>query len=239
MIKPLEQLADSFSVINYNIRELLFKLYIWNTTSDATVTFILRKNENPFTEQFTIPSRSSISSSLQTSWLNPRRVAPSVKNWGRYTKNIELQSPIIFKKTISQDINYFCYDGDFDIHGAIQIKLSNDLAVNGDIFEFISTVAVSFDPSDNNLIEFLDNSNNVILGCGNSPVSQFADETIITTSIENLTYKASFQFIVEESTGVGQWVVFDFNLFPNYQYDSASSGGAFVRYSSFKDPTLQ
>lgn len=246
MIKTLEQLADSFSIINYNIRELLFKLYIWNTTSDATVTFNLRKNENPFKEEFVIPSKKAISTSLQSSWLNPRRITPSVKNWGRYTTNDELKSPIILTKKTSADVHYFCYDGDFDAPGVIQFKLSNTNALNGDMFDFISTVAVPFDFSDNKLIQFLDNEGNVILGYGNSPISQFADQyqndPVAPNTVygqEKLTYKASFQLIVNESTNQANWVLFDFNLFPNYQYDAASSEPVFSKYSLFKDPTIQ
>jgi len=246
MINPLEELASSFSIINYNIRELLFKLYIWNTTSDATVTFTLRTSGNPFREEFTIPSRSAVASSLQSSWLNPRRVTPVVKNWGRYTTNKDLQTQIVLTKSESPDIHYLCYDGDFDGEGVVQFKLSNDKAMNGDMFDFVTTIAVPFDFSDTKLVEFLDGTGNVILGYGNAPVSQFADQyqndpVAPTTSIgqEKLTYKASFQYIVNESTNQGQWVVFDFNLFPNYQYDAASTEAVFGKYVLFRDPTIQ
>lgn len=246
MINPLEELADSFAIINYNIRELLFKLYIWNTTSDATVIFNLRTKDNPFRETFTISSRNAISTSIQSSWLNPRRLTPVVKNWGRYTTNSELRSQIVLVKSTSPDVNYLCYDGDFDGEGVVQFKLSNDNALNGDMFEFVSTIAVPFDFSNNKLIEFLDGTGNVILGYGNAPVSQFADQFLndpvaptTGTGKEKLTYKASFQYIVNESTGVGQWVVFDFNLFPNFQYDATSSEPVFGKYILYKDPTIQ
>lgn len=246
MINPLEELASSFSIINYNIRELLFKLYIWNTTADATVVFNLRTSGNPFKEEFTIPSRSAIASGLQSSWINPRRVTPVVKNWGRYSINNDLHSQVLLTKSESPDIHYLCYDGDYDGEGVIQFKLSNNKAQNGDIFEFVTTVAVPFDFSDNKLVEFLDDSGNVILGFSNSPVSQFADQyqndpiaPTTGTGKENLTYKASFQYILNESTNIGQWVVFDFNLFPNFQYDAAGSEPVFAKYSLFKDPTVQ
>ena len=236
MIKSIQDLADGFNIINYNIRELLFKLYIWNTTSDSTVTITLRTKDEPFTEQFIIPSKSSLSTSIQSSWQNPKKLTPVVKNWGKYTTNLSLSSPIILTKTISPDINYLCYDGSLDAPGVVQFTLSNTNASNGDIFEFISSVATPFDYSDNRLIQFFDGSLSPVLLCGigNAPISQFADPVTTSIANEKLVYKISFQYILPDGASTGQWALFDFYLLPNYQYNGSTG---FIKNVQFKDPT--
>ena len=236
MIKSLQDLADGFNIINYNIRELLFKLYIWNTTSDSTVIITLKTKDEPFIEQFIIPSKNSLSKSIQSSWQNPKKLTPVVKNWGKYSTNSSLSSPITLTKTISPDVNYLCYDGVVDANGVIQFTLSNTNASNGDIFEFVASIATPFDYSDNKLVQFFDGNISPILLCGfgNAPISQFSDTLSTTIPNEKLVYKVSFQYILPDGATIGQWVLFDFYLLPNYQYNGSRE---FNKKILFKDPT--
>lgn len=71
MFNMFESLADRLSILNHNVRELLVKLYTWNTTEADKVLITLRTEDVPYVEDFIIPSRKAMINSVSTSMIRP------------------------------------------------------------------------------------------------------------------------------------------------------------------------
>lgn len=231
MYTTLEDLADKVETLNENTRELLYKLYLWNTVEDKdTIPVTLRVPNYPFFETFRIPTKKHALDyiSEQAASISGARKA---KNWGSYKNNADLRSPITIVKGDSADINILKYDGDKDSAGVVKINLAS--ATECDSLEFIVAIQTPFKASDNPLVEFYNAQGIKICGLKNLPTSTVYDTNEPTQSNVNITYKLSFKYVPDEDMVV-DWRLFDYYAMPSYKYDGSSS----FKYSpSFVDPT--
>jgi hypothetical protein len=232
MYTTLEDLADKIETLNENTRELLYKMYLWNTIEDVdTIPVTLRVPNYPFFETFRIPTKKHAIDyvSEQAASLSGARKA---KNWGSYNNNADLRSPITIIKGESADINILKYDGNSDSIGAVKINLAS--ATECDSLEFIVTLQTPFPASDNHLVEFYNSNGVKICGLKNIPTSTVYDTTAPNQENVNITYKISFKYIPNENMEV-DWKLFDYYAMPSYKYNSNTSS---FRYSpNFVDPT--
>jgi hypothetical protein len=230
MLTTIEDLADKLETLNENTRELLYKLYLWDTVEDVeTIPVTLRVPNAPFFQTFRIPTKKHAVDyiSQQNSSLKTSKVT---KNWGKYSSNSDLKTTIDMIKGVSADVNFVYYDGP-DVSGATKFQLLD--ATESDVFEFIVTISTSFNPSDNELVKFLDASGTEICGLKNTPISSVYDTP---TPIQNrlpITYKLSFRYVPDINL-VNNWKLFDFYAMPSFKYDGVSS---FKYNSPFVDPT--
>lgn len=231
MYTTLEDLADKIETLNENTRELLYKLYIWNTIEDQeTIPVTLRTPNYPFFETFRIPTKKHA-----TDYISEQAAAVSggmtTKNWGSYKNNTDLQSPIEMVKGASPDINILKYDGTSDVNGAIKFNLKE--AVESDTFEFIVTMQTPFGASDNSLVEFYNVSGAKVCGIKNIPTSAVFDTGVPPQSNVNITYKVTLKYAPDENANL-DWRVFDYYAMPSYKFDQAST---FKYAPSFVDPS--
>jgi len=230
MITTIESLADQLNILNANSREILYKLYLWDTVTDVdTIPVTLRVPDAPYYQTFNIPTKSAASSYMAGA-ASSQKTSKNVKNWGKYSTNEDLQNPITFKKTVSTDVNYMYYDGP-DIEGAVSIEISDEFAEIGDTFEFICSVASGFPPSDSALFKFTSNAIS-ICKLGNAPLSTVYDAAVSTQSFP-IVYKIKFQYVPDENMN-NSWQVFDLYAMPTFRYDGQ---GTFKKASVFRDPT--
>ena len=230
MLTTLEDLADKLETLNENTRELLYKLYLWNTVEDVeTIPVTLRVPNDPYFQTFRIPTKKHAIDyiSQETASL---KISKITKNWGKYTTNVDLQSQITMSKGSSPDINFIYYNGP-DVTGAIKFQLAS--ATESDVFEFIVTVSTSFSASDNQLVQFLDSQGAEICGLKNAPNSSVYDTSIPSQSNQPITYKLNFRYVPNVNL-INEWRLFDYYVMPSFKYDGVSS---FVYAPSFVDPT--
>lgn len=231
MYSTLEDLADKIETLNENTRELLYKLFLWNTVEDRdSISVTLRIPNYPFFEKFNIPTKKHAIAyiSEQAEALNGSK---KVKNWGTYKGNVSLQSPIALSKGVDADINILKYDGNSDVDGAIKISLNS--ATESDNFEFIVTVQTPFDSSDKGLVEFYNAAGLKICALKNSPTSTVFDLGEPAQANTAITYKVSFKYVPDENLNL-DWKVFDYYAMPSFKYDGSTS---FKYNPPFIDPT--
>lgn len=68
MIKSLEELSNSFSLVTANIRDFLIKLNLWNNApSGSSIKFVVKRDTYPYYETIEIPAKETIISNISTS----------------------------------------------------------------------------------------------------------------------------------------------------------------------------
>ena len=231
MYTTLEDLADKIETLNENTRELLYKLYLWNTLDNVdTIPVTLRIPNYPFFETFNIPTKKHAIDYISEHAATASK-SKVVKNWGSYKTNTELHSIVSMIKKSSPDINILKYDGNKDTNGAIKFNLEE--ATECDTFEFIVTIQTPFKPSNSDLVEFYNVAGIKVCGLKNTPISTVFDTAVPAQSNVNITYKITLKYVPNENL-VLDWRVFDYYVMPSYKYDGSSS----FKYSpNFIDPS--
>lgn len=230
MLTTMEDLADRLETLNENTRELLYKLYLWNTVEDVeTIPVTLRVPNDPFFQTFRIPTKKHAIDYISQQSAN-LKVSKVTKNWGKYSKNLDLQGSIDLTKGSSPDVNLVFFDGN-DIAGSTKFNLKP--ASESDVFEFVVTVATSFNASDKELVQFFDSRGNRLCGLKNAPMSGVYDTTVPTQNRLPVTYKLTFRYVPDANL-VQDWKLFDYYVMPSFKYDGE---GSFKYNPSFRDPT--
>lgn len=231
MIKALQELANKFNILNHNVRELLFKLYVWNTADSGVVEITLKTDTLPYFEKFQIPTKKSITYDINAAWGSKSLPNKAVKNWGSKSINVDLHSEIELTAGIDASSNYMRQD----TLDPMTIRLSNKNASNGSFFKFVISVDVKGQLISKDLVTIVNSSGESIVSFGNYPLSQIQDISTVSLNNSPLVYSMQLIYIENETSGVGEWIVFDFNLLPSYKFTSTG----FTKSVNFRDPTVQ
>lgn len=92
MFNIVESLSEKLSILNYNTRELLLKLYTWSVSDEDFIAVRIRTEDKPYVIEYTIPTKkyiqnnSSISRSKSTSEII--EVNSNITNILKNTSNI-------------------------------------------------------------------------------------------------------------------------------------------------------
>lgn len=228
MLSTIEDLADKIETLNENTRELLYKLYLWNTVDDADeIPVTLRVPQYPFFQTFRIPTKKGAASFISSAATTKKN--SSVKNWGRYSKDTNLRDTITLTKGTDADVHILKYDGP-DSEGKLVFKLED--AEESDTFEFMVTITPMSSYSENKLVKFINSSGAEICSLRNTPLSSMYDPEVSAQSKLNLTYKVSIKYVPDENN-VLHWRVFDLYVLPSFKFD----GDSFEYSPSFVDPS--
>ena len=233
MLTTMEELADKIELLNENTRELLYKLYMWNTSEDVeTIPVNIRVKDYPYVQTFRIPTKKYAISYIENQYSSVK-TSVVTKNWGKYSTNADLRGSITLVKGTSPDVNFVYYDGTADANKVI-FNLSNTSASESDTFEFIVTIKTINSFNNNQIVVFKDGNGTTLCGLSNTPVSVVADSKVPAQRNIGITYKVSFKYIPDSTLTLG-WQIFDLSILPSFKYDGLSS---FIYSSSFKDPTV-
>lgn len=229
-LSPLEALADKFNIINFNIRELLFKLSLWSSTTDDSVLITLKTPDAPYFETYKIPSMQFIANNgKKTNWGNFK--PEGTKNWGTSITSSDYrvvngnnQSYYVPIDAInSPKTNFMEYVGT-GIERDVSISLLNSGADSGSILEFILTVN-PVRTSGENFVYFLDGVNNTtLLKLGSDDLVNLVENSVVNDGrAYPKRFKISFQYVVKPGDINPSWVIFDLYQFPRYEYNVSTS----------------
>ena len=225
MIATLEQLVDKLDILNTNTRELLYKLYLWNTEDSVeTIPVTLRVPNAPYVQTFEIPTKQNAIKYISSSG-NASKLSVSTKSWGKYSENEELHSAIYLEKGVDADVHFIHYDG-YDVENAVNVILKD--GVESDSFEFIVTLSTATGASDNGLVNFHDVDGVLLGSLHNLPTSTIPLDAGVESENVPVTYKVSFKYAIMK------WCIFDYYAMPGYRYDGSTG---FTYTPSFRDPT--
>ena len=238
-ISPLERLADKFNIVQFNTRELISKLSVWATTTSDNIEIVLKVADEPFFENYTIPSLHYIKTYGQISnWTKNRPVG--VKYWGSTifdsaVKDNDGKYTITLDNTNYPPTHYIEYNK-FDIEQGLTINL-DAAQYEGDIINFI----IKINPSTGKLgthfvyINDLTNLSNIIM-LGKNRLSNLIEQSPVLNA--NNTYpiffKVSLQYINTPSNGY-KWVILDLYEIPDNEYDISTTS---LTLSNFADPFI-
>ena len=233
MLTTIEELADKIELLNENTRELLYKLYLWNTSGDVeTIPVNIRVKDYPYVQTFRIPTKKYAISYIENKY-SSIKTSVVTKNWGKFATNADLRTPITLIKGTSPDVNLVYYNGEANANSVI-FNLSNASASESDTFEFIVTIKTINAYNNNQIVVFKNGTGTTLCGLSNTPISTVADNKLPTQTNIGITYKIVFKYVNDSNLNLG-WQIFDLSILPSFKYDGSSS---FIYSSTFKDPTV-
>lgn len=234
-ISPLDRLSDKFNIITHNTRELLNKLSIWSSSTDDYIELILKVEDEPYFEQYRIPTLSFIKNNRVSSWENHKPTG--TKYWG---SSLTSSDYLVDDKYVL-NLDYLSYPPNHYIEYAgadIEDNLTINLINSGD-FGDISSFIIKINPSSinnggSNFIKFVDGSTgNTLLKLGNYKLLNTND--VPASSSYPLYFKVSFQIINHPAIGKSL-AILDLYELPQYEY---YLGITSYRSDSFRDPFIQ
>lgn len=238
-ISPLEALADKFNIINYNIRELLFKLSVWKDTDANTVIIRLKTADAPYFEHYEIPSMKYIrENGKKTNWGSFK--PEGTKNWSNTITSDEFEvevNGVKFHNINIDSLNYpkthfMTYNGDGK-EGDVKINLVNSGSEINSMFEFIVTVqpTVNNTPGEN-FIYFIDGgTSSILLKLGSHDLVNLLESYTIDDGRKYpKKFKVSFQYVVKPGDVDPSWVIFDLYQMPRFEYDVSSTSTLPISY---------
>ena len=227
-ISPLEELAEKFNIINYNIRELLHKLSIWKDTTSDSVKIRIKTKDEPYFENYSIPSRSFIESSGKKSNWNSFK-PEGTKNWGstitsdEYVDEVDPTRYVINIDSYDSAKTHFMEYVGPGLESNVTVSLENSGSEVNSILEFVLTVNPSVTKNTGEyFVYFLDNrSKEVLIKLGKHDlVNMLEGQPFYDGREYPKTFKVSFQYVIKPGYTVGSWEIFDLYQFPRYQYSS-------------------
>lgn len=225
----LESLADKLETLNENTRELLYKLYLWDTEEGIDkIPVNLRVPSYPFIQTFHIPTKKSVTEAIKGSSASTPK--SKVKNWGSYSNNTALQGSVSIPSNDIHNLNILKYDGP-DVEGATTFVVED--GDSSSELNFLVTVLTSHSYSDKKVVKLVDPNGNLICGITNTPVSPIKDSSSVLVSGVPLVFKVSLRYVTNSSGGFS-WRVFDFYSMPSYRYNGSSG---FDYSKAFADPS--
>ena len=239
-ISPLERLADKFNILSFNTRELISKLSIWNTSTEQTLNIMLKVENPPYFENYSIPTLSAIKNSTAiSSWSNNRPVG--VKFWG---------TSMLVSSNISTDNNYhvvlnysnYPLNHYFEYNGALvegQLQIDLDVAqLVGDVMTFFVKInPQTLTGNGNYFVYFNDLANNtLLLKLGQDNLVNLVESSpSLSTNNHPKMFKVSFQYVNDPYSVTG-WKLLDLYQIPSSEY---FNGNTTLSSSNFKDPFIQ
>lgn len=230
-ISPLEELAEKFNIINFNIRELLHKLAIWSGTDEDSVTVRLKTQNAPYFEHHTIPSKKYISNIRNTTTWNGF-IPTGTKFWGRSITDettLTVNGGETFHLTsidpnTSAKTNFMEYYG-AGIEGDCRVYIDNEGIVGSTLDFVVSILGTSNTPSGENFIYFIDAvSGNILAKLGRGDlVSSITEQFNQGVTRYPKKFKVSVQLVKKPSSSQLEWVLFDLYQFPAYEYFGADN----------------
>lgn len=227
MLTTIEELSEKIDLLNANTRELLYKLFLWNTEDADEIPVTIKVPQYPFLQTFRIPTKKGAAAYVSSQSTVKKNT--SVKNWGSYSNNSNLRDTVSIVKGVDADIHILKYDGP-DVDCKLIFKLSD--ASTSDSLEFIVTVKPKSSYSDNKLIKFVNSSGVEVCSVRNTPLSSVYDPEVSPQSKLSITYKITLRY-VPDHRNVNSWRVFDFYAMPSFKFD----GDSFEYSPSFVDPS--
>lgn len=235
-LSPLEALADKFNIINFNIRELLFKLSLWNTTESDSVLITLKTQDAPYFETHKIPSMKFIANNgKKTNWGNFK--PEGTKYWGNtitaidhITENGTYFIPI---DTLSSPKTHFMEYTGIGVESDVVISLLNSGSDIGSILEFVLVINPDFSNiTGKYFVYFIDNANNnILLKIGSEDlVNLIENEAVSGGRVYPKKFKISFQYVLKPEDINASWVIFDLYQFPRYEYNSNTASTVPINY---------
>lgn len=235
-ISPLEALADKFNIINFNIRELLFKLGVWSTTDADSVLITLKTQDAPYFENYKIPSMKYVAlNGKKTNWGNFK--PEGTKNWGTTITSSEFLTSngnhvITIDALDGPKTNFMEYVGNGNERD-VQVTLNNSGADTNSMFEFILTINPSSTyPTGTHFVYFVDGSSDTVLfKVGSADLVNLLESTPVNDGRKYpKKIKVSFQHIIKPGDISPSWILFDLYQFPRYEYNVATSSTVPIRY---------
>lgn len=230
-ISPLEELAEKFNILNFNIRELLHKLSIWGETDSDGVNIRIKTPNEPYFENYTIPSKKYLDSNkVVNSW---NKFTPNgTKFWGISitdpglitTSGGETFHNIFIDSATMARTNIFDYEGE-GIEGDVRVTLDSTGVISSQIEFIVNINKVSANSTGENFIYFIDSNTSTILAkIGKSDLVTALGGVVDSNSdIFPKTFKLVFQLVRNPIDSENKWVVLDMYQFPRYAYFSGSN----------------
>jgi hypothetical protein len=231
-LSPLERLADKFNILQFNTRELISKLSYWNSSTDDFIDIMLKCEDAPYFEKYTIPSKQYIKTNSIGTWTNTRN--NGVKFWGssllaeeNKTVNDYGEDSYVydFDPTTSPKTNYIEYTGASVVNGLIINMLpSNNI---GDIVDFVIKLNPTNTLDVSNIIAFQDSLiGETILSFGSNSLSSVQYSTGNNPNYKRYPkyIRVSLQMIKSPYISTNSWAVCDYYEIPSFRLDGSPYG---------------